>query len=201
MWLIDEAAYALAALDRSDEAIALMRRLGTLPIAANPALIGPAINYGEILWDAGRFADALEHLRRLEAGSAQYANDYGKMWIAAGTTCALASLGRQAEAAPQLARLRAQADVNPAALVRALLCMGDDAAAAAVLVQRLGSDDPQGAILALQDYRLSGGAAQQGPHYGRLIALRDRPEVRAALGRVGRVLSLPLARTSLGGEF
>ncbi len=201
MWLINEAAYALAAMDRTDEAVALMRGLGRLPMSANPSLIGPAINATVILGDAGRFAQALEQLRQLETPAGQYANDYGRMWIAAGTACALAGLHREAEAAPQLARLRAQVEANPGALLRALICLRDDNGAAALLVERLGSDDPQNAILALQDYRVSGGPAREESHYARLVALRGRPEVREALGRVGRVLSLPVARSSIAGSY
>jgi hypothetical protein len=67
------------------------------------------------------------------------------------------------------------------------------------MVHRLESDDPGDAILALQDFSLSAGPAQTGALYDRLVALRDRPEVRAALDRVGRVYTLPLARTYWGG--
>src|SRR6185436_6821181 len=104
-------------------------------------------------------------------------------------------LDRGGEAAPQLERLRGQSEVNPAAVTRAYLCVGDSDSAAALMVHRLESDEPDSAILALQDYALSRGSAQQGPLYDRLLALRERPAVHAALGRVGRVMTLPLART------
>jgi len=198
MWLVNESAYALLALGRSDEAVAVMRRLVALPIAGNTALIAPAINHAEILAEAGRYQEALDHARALERDSAQYANDYGKAWISAAIVCALAGLDRSAEAAPELARLRGQSEINPAAATRAFLCVGDDDSAAALMVRRLESDEPDSAILALQDYTLSRGNAQQGPLYRRLTALRDRPAVHAALGRVGRVMTLPLARTYWG---
>ena len=67
-----------------------------------------------------------------------------------------------------------------------------------MLVERLGGDDPAEAILALQDYELSGGVAQASEMYDRLLALRERPAVRAALARVGRSLRLPLARSYWG---
>lgn len=198
MWLVSEAAYALLALGRHDEAAALMRRLVALPIAENSSLIAAAIDYAEILALAGRHQDALDHARALETSGAQYANDYGKAWISAAIVCALAGLDRGAEAAPQLERLRAQSEVNPAALTRAYLCVGDSDGAAALMVHRLESDDPDSAVLALQDYALSSGGAQQGPLFDRLVALRERPAVNDALGRVGRVMTLPLARTYWG---
>lgn len=199
MWVINEGAYALNSLGRGDEAVALMRRLLALPIAQNIALIGPFINQAEILNGTGRYGEALDHARLLERDDARYANDYGKMWISSAMVCALAGLNRTAEAAPQLERMRAQSEVNPAALTRAYLCAGDDAAAAALMVHRLQSDDPESAILALQTYTLGQGAGPDAALATRLTALRDRPEVRDALGRVGHVLTLPLARTYWGG--
>lgn len=200
MWLINEASYALVDLRRNDEAVALMRPLAAMPIADNIDLIGPSINFSVVLWDTGRHADALAHATRLEREPPNHANDYGKMWIASSIVCALARLDRAAEVPPQVARLRAQADVNPAALTRALLCLGDYDAAAAVMVSRLESDDPESAVLALQDYSLGedDDRARGDPLRRSHSILRARPDVSAALARVGRVLNLPLARTYWG---
>jgi len=198
MWLINEAAYANIALGRPDAAVALMRELIRLPIAENIGLVGPSINFAAMLFETGHPAEGLTHARRLEAEGSQYTNDYGKMWIASAITCALARLDRGAEAGEQIERLRAHAEVNPAALTQAYLCLGRDDDAAALMIERLGRDDPTPAILALQDYERSRGPAQTGDLYDRLVALRERPDVRAALERVGRVLSLPLARSYWG---
>jgi len=195
MWLINEAAYAMATLGREGDALALMRRLAGLSIDDNGALIGPAINYSLMLWDAGRYGDSLNQATRLDRAGDHYASQFGQMWIASSIACALAGLGRPAEAAPQIERLAAHAELNPTALMRAYLCLGRDDDAAALLVHELDGDDPQAAILALQDYQRARGIAQTGPIYERLAALRARPEVQAALARVGRVLSLPLSRT------
>jgi tetratricopeptide (TPR) repeat protein len=204
MWVLNEAAFALAALGRRDEALALMERIATLPLADNPGLISMRINHLELLWDAGRHEEVLRRAAALDPGIENYANDYGQMWIASSRVCALASLGRRAETTELLARLVALRDTNGPALSRAYLCLGDDAAAAALLVHRLESDDPHSVILALQDYALTGPpAAAQQPTRAlstRLLALRERPEVRAAFDRVGRNLSPPLAR-SYWGDF
>jgi len=198
-WLINEGAYALLELDRKEQAVALMRRLVALPIARDGSLISQFINHAEILSAAGRHAEALDHARMLERDHAHYASDFGKMWISSAIVCALAGLNRSAEAGPQLERMRALSDANPAALTRAYLCVGDDEAAAALMVHRLQSDDPESAVLALQNYALSHGEGQEGPLFDRLTALRERPAVRDALARVGHVLTLPLARTYWGG--
>jgi hypothetical protein len=195
MWLINEAAQALVTLGRDNEALGLMRRLAALPIESNGALIGPRINYALMLWETGRFGDSLDQALRLDREADRYANDFGKAWIASSLVCALARLNRGAEAGPQLARLRADAELNPTALMRAYLCLGQDDDAADLLVHRLESDDPNGALLSLQDYRPSQGIAQAAPLHDRFMALRERPAVRAALERVGRVLDLPLSRT------
>jgi tetratricopeptide (TPR) repeat protein len=199
MWVINEGGYALVDLGRGDEAVAMMRRLLALPVAQNIDLIGPFINHAEILNAAGRYAEALDHARRLQQGDARFANDFGKMWISSSIVCALAGLNRSAEAAAELARMRPQSEVNPAALTRAYLCAGDDDAAAALLVHRLQSDDPESAILALQTYSLGQDVGPEAALATRLTALRERPAVRDALARVGHVLTLPLARTYWGG--
>lgn len=199
MWLINEAAYALSALGRDADAMRLMERLVALPVADNVSLISAFINRNDILFAAGRYEEALAWGQRLDRDYSRFASDYGKMWIAAGLVCAYAGLNRSAEAAPQLERLRTTGSTaNPAALTQAYLCAGDSDAAAAVLVHRLESEDPDSAILALQDFSIADRADAMKPVVDRLIALRERPAVRDALGRVGRVLPLPLARAAVG---
>ena len=198
MWLVNEAGYALIALGRNEDAVRLTQKLVALPLAGNGALIGPSINHSILLYETGHFAEALAHAQRLDRDAGTIANDFGKMWIASSIVCSLAGLHRTAEAAPQLERLRAQRELNPGALMRAYLCLDDLDAAAALMVHRLESDRPEEAILALQNYTLAHGDSQRSPLYDRLTALRDRPAVHAALDRVGRVMTLPLAGTYRG---
>lgn len=198
-WLINEGGDALLALGRTDQAMALMTRLVALPIGRDSTMISQFINHLEMLVDVGRYAEALDRARALEGNGAQYASDFGKMWISASIVCALAGLNRSAEAATELEHMRARSDANPAALTQAFLCVGNVDAAAALMVHRLQGDDPESAVLALQNYALSHGVGQEGPVFARLTALRERPEVRDALGRVGHVLTLPLTRSYWGG--
>lgn len=198
VWVVNEAVFAMAALDRYDDAIALMNRVAALSVAANPELISLRINHLELLWEAGRHEEALRRAAVLDADAGRFASDYGKMWIAAARVCALAGLNRGGEAAPQVARLRALSEVNPSALSRAYLCLGDEAAAGALMVTRLEAADPDPAIMALQDYSLGRSHGGDVALAARLAALRDRPEVRAAFDRVARRLTLPLARTYYG---
>lgn len=198
IWLVNEAAYALLALGRRSEAVSLMSRLVAMDMAANPELIGPSINHSVVLWRAGRFDEALAHAQRLDREAQQYANDYGRMWIASSVVCSLASLDRGAEAAPWLRRMQAQADSNAAALTRAYLCLGDMDAAEALLVRRLESAEPESALLALQRYAVAVPGDEVERLYSRLEQLRDRPAVRQAVDRVGRILNLPLSRIYWG---
>ena len=198
MWLINEAAYALTALERRQEGLALMAQAAALPLADHPYAISISINYAEMLTQAGQPEAGLEHALRLQREAGEYSSDYGEMWISAWIACALAQLGRSAEAAPEIERMRPRADVNQAALTMAHLCLGDDHSAAALIVRRLEGDDPVAAVLALQDYTLSRGIAQAGPLQQRLLTLRQRPDVRTALHRTGRTLALPLARSYWG---
>ena len=196
MWIVNEAAYALLEAGRPAEAARLLAGLTSLPMERHGYLISSMINHGEILVQADRPAEALEHARRLERDFARYASDYGNMWIRATIVCALARLDRGAEAAPTLATMRAAETANPAALTRAYLCVNDLDAAERLIITRLGSDEPEEAVMALQTYGLD---RTPGALEARLLAVRERPAVRAALDRVARLVELPLARTYWGG--
>ena len=200
MWVINEAAYVLLELGRGDEAISLMERLLAMSVEEHGDLIGPFINHAIILNDAGRPVEALAHAARLERDFSQYANDYGKLVVAAARVCSLAALNRGAEAAPLMERLRAAEEDQLGLLTDAHLCLGDTAAAEAVVLRRLGGEGAEAVLLAMQDYQLEAeGPASVDPIDERLRSLRDRPAVRAAIERVGRVLQVPLARMAHGG--
>lgn len=199
MLVVNEAAFALLSLGREDEAIAVMERVAELSVADNPYLMGLFINRSVILLEADRPAEALALTTRLDREFSQFTNDYGKMWIAASTVCALAALGRSAEALPTVERLRTGFDNNPSALTIALLCLNDLDAVEAVVIRQLEGDDPETMVVALQNYTRSPEVASgPSPLYQRLQAVRERPAVRAALERVGRILDLPLSQTYWG---
>jgi len=200
MWVINEAANALLSLGRNDEAVAVMESLLALPVAENTELIGPFINHATVLLEAGRPAESLAYAERLEREFSRFASDYGKKVIAVSIVCALAELDRADEARPMMERLRS-GENGLGLLTDAYLCLGDTDAAEATVIRRLESEDPDSMVLAFQDYQVaSEGAARGDPSVDRLMSLRERPAVRAALNRVGRVLQLPLARLELGGN-
>ena len=180
MWLVNEAGYSLLDLTRDEEAIALLRRLFGLPLADSPGLVGPAINHGVVLFEAGRYADALAYARELEPLVSPYANDFGKLWVASNIVCSLARLDRAAEAGPWLTRLREGVETNGGALTRALLCLDSLDEAEAVVIRRLQAEDPEIVLLGLQDYQL-----------------RSARQPQTALERAGR--APPAASGARGG--
>lgn len=197
MWVVNEAAYALLSLGRNDEAVALTAALAALPIAERPDLIGPSINHSVVLLRAGRNDEALAHATRLDRDFAQHANEFGRMWMAASAVCALERLGRRSETAPWLRRLRDGREANGAALTRAYLCLNDLDAAEALVLRRLRGSDSEALVRAFQDFQLAS-AVPEDPVATRFAALRERPAVRAAIERIGRILPLPMARAYWG---
>lgn len=198
-WVVNEAAYALQQLDRHAEAVALMDKLLALGFDKHPMLVSMNINFIGILNEAGLHQRALDHSLRIAQREAEYANDYGKMWMAEGTVCSLAALGRVADAAPHLERLRASGDTNHAARTRAMLCTGDLDGAERLLIERLASTEATQALQAVQDFTIAGRASPMTraveERWRQVIA---RPAVQQSIARVGRSMKLPLARSYWG---
>jgi tetratricopeptide (TPR) repeat protein len=197
-WIVNEAAYALSDLGRSGEAVALMEKLLALGLQKHPALISMAINHGEMLTSAGRFADAVAHESKLSE-SGKLASPYGYMWIWSLAACGHLFGNDAAAAQPWLDKLAKNSADNEAAHMRALLCANDMTGAEKLLLHRLKGEDAGGVLLRLQTFEV--GAIPSAP--GKLIdtrlkALRERPAVRAAIAATGRILSLPLPKTYWG---
>jgi predicted Zn-dependent protease len=198
-WLVNEAGYALLAAGRTDEALALMQRLIALDVEKHSYLVSMSINYAEMLNNAGRFREALAHAEALSA-KPKLASPYGLMWIWQSAACANLLAGDAAAAAPWLARLKEKAADNRPAYMRALLCANDLDGAERLLVERLGNaEDAPRALVGLQDYRPEPDYSQSRKILReRLMAVRARPAVQAAVARVGRILTLPLSQVYWG---
>jgi len=192
-WLVNEAAFALNTLGRSDEAVALMEKLIALDIGKHPYLINMAINHGDLLIAAGRHADAARYSEALFATGKAGASPYGQMWMWANAACSHAHAGWPDQAAPWVDRLNAGSDDNPSAHLEALLCLGDLDSAEPLMLKRLDSDDADELLVDLQDYTL-GGRGIDPSLAARMASLRARPAVAAAIARRGRLLKLPLSR-------
>lgn len=198
-WIVNEAAYALLALDRASEAVALMDRLVALGLRENEDLISMAINRSEILLGAGRYRDAADYAVSLFSNHSNLASPYGHMWMWSSAACGHLLAGDAKAAQPWLDRLRKGERDNPAATMRGHLCANDLGAAASAIIGRLNGDDPASMLVALQDYRVQ---EYRSPARklveARLNEVARRADVQAAIARRGRVLKLPLSRIYWG---
>jgi hypothetical protein len=192
-WAVDEAANDLVGAGRPDDAVALMRRLLALGTEAHPILVNMEINLTQHLNSAGRFDEAATAAARLDKEVGKLASPYGYMWIWSNASCAR-SLGKTpGEAAPWLARLAAHSADNRNAHLNGLLCAGDVAGAERILLERLAGDEAATTLAELQDYRLEPKSLAFASVDARMAELKARPHVQAAIERIGRIMSLPLA--------
>jgi tetratricopeptide (TPR) repeat protein len=194
-WLLNEKAYALYDLNRADEARAVFGNSIAVGEHGNWS-VSQVINFAQSLETEGRGADALEVLRTVGEASA-----YGDMWTASVRACAADQTGDTAARDQALAFLREHRDDNVAALTRALICVNDLDGVAALFIERLNDqDDREGALIALQQFRQL--ETRQMPRetllMERLAQVRNRPDVQAAVGAVGRIENIPLFATYWG---
>jgi tetratricopeptide (TPR) repeat protein len=201
-WLINEAAFAYAALGQYDQAVELMARLTRLRQPRFGDAIGTQINYAALLFDAREPAAALAQIdsiiRDLRAGASPGA----WMWMASTQACAFVSLQQNARALEVIESMERYRGAGGAPLMRALLCANQLDRAEALLLDRLRSRDRDWLLLALQDYQLTKSSrGLEAVIHERFLRLRDRPSVRAAIERVGVILRLPLARTYYGAMY
>jgi hypothetical protein len=161
-----------------------------------------AINHGaSVLPDAGRHAEAVEWATRLDRERPKYASTFGRMWIWSSIVCNLAAQKKDGEAAPWLEKIKALSSDNRRAHLQALICLDRTEEAERLMIARLSEPDPSLAVIAMQDWERT---PPESPFTLRLRErwdrLRNRPAVREAFDKVGRRLSLPLAR-SYWGDF
>ncbi|KSB90566.1 hypothetical protein AS593_21535 [Caulobacter vibrioides] len=165
--------------------------------AEGPDKISQNVNRAAALLVQNRPAEALE---ALDAIPADYGTPYGRMVTVGNRLCALALLDRRPEAEAELARLQPGWRDAPGAVVSGLACLRRDDEAAAVLIRWL--EDPALRADALAEFRTGSrsagakAAAAKAPPLLRRPDLKQRPDVQAALAKVGR----PLAH-GMGGEF
>lgn len=191
-WLLNDRAYALYDLGRFEEALATMRQAAGATEKGD-ANVSQTINLALMLVSTERPEEALTALKPFGAGLR--ASAYGDMWAKAAEACALAALDRKAELGKALAWMRPRENDNPAAHARARLCAGDLDAAAAVYVRRLADPEQRsGALESLSEFDPPAVVAPEVRRLQqRLDQVRARPDVKAAIARVGRVERVPLS--------
>jgi transglutaminase-like putative cysteine protease/tetratricopeptide (TPR) repeat protein len=187
-WLVDAYANVLQSQGKPGEALAAFDDLMKMGIDNYPWLVSLAINRATVLNAMGRHGEVLTALAELEVAGKP--SPYGRRWMDAEKACALHGLGRGAEAAPLERAMALDPSVNPEALTRATACRGDVAAVAAQLVARLDDEYRRDGVLG--QFLPSTDSPLGMPFEARVQAVmkqaRARPEVQAALRRVGRTI-------------
>ncbi|MDJ0919285.1 MAG: hypothetical protein QNJ05_16115 [Woeseiaceae bacterium] len=138
------------------------------------------------------------------------ASPYSRMWVHASIVCANVMGEPISEYSGSEAYLLRYERDNPAALIQSYLCKNDMAKAGRLMVKRL--EDPQQRIRALLylQYTTSDWESERKTHthettdglspghimWHRFDELRGRADVQQAVGRVGRILVIPLHNSS-----
>lgn len=192
VWLANDRALVLFELGRFDEAVAAMEAAAAKDEDGGPN-VSQAINLSGLQNSTGRFGAALATLSVFDKEK-RSVSPYGLMWIEAERACALFGLGRGAEAAPAMAYTAEHAKENDGARAKALLCADDQAALATAVRERLASADRRDeALMWLSRYKWTATRTAFDLQLGdRLEALRQRPDVRAAIDTAGRIQDVPV---------
>lgn len=200
-WLVNEAAYAELDLGMGEEAISRMDRLVSLGLASNPSLVSMAINRLAVMEAAGDPARTLAEAESLAAQLQNYASPYGHMWVWSIAACVAYRTGDPERAEFWLSRVEELREENLSALMRSQLCMNDLDAAEALAIERLEGDSPETMLSAFQETSVE---VRLTPYnetmLERLLAVRDRPAVRAAIEEVGSIRRFAVS-TGYWGNF
>jgi tetratricopeptide (TPR) repeat protein len=185
-WWWDSLGRAYTTLGRYDEALSAFQKGGSQKEGGS-LNFSQLINLAAMQNDFGRGEEALKTLKAFD-DPARKGSPYGVMQIHIVRACGFATAGRPAEAAADLAFIKAHDKDDPAALGDTLLCLGDMDGAAAAFIARLDDPDRRAAALrTLSDFDAPPASKPIGVGSKRLPALKQRPDVKAAIARAGGV--------------
>lgn len=183
-WLLNNRAMARFRLGQTDQAIADMRRASAQG-AGDAVNVGTGLNLGALYCALGRADDARAAVATVPEADM---SDFGRAVRAVQQVCAAVITGDAAQQAQAMAFLRAHRRDIPESYFDALLLLGRLDEAAAQLIAELDDPDRRGDRLAQAQDTL------QAPEYdgnrrwrASYRALLARPDVHAAIERVGRI--------------
>jgi tetratricopeptide (TPR) repeat protein len=180
-FLLNSRSTALMHLGRYDEAVQQLQRGAQLPHKRD--LVSQPINLALMLCDLDRPEEALQALPVSE-----HTSGYGKMLIALAQLTAAVERGVGADADKALSYLREHRKDSPWALQAGLLRAGALDEAEHEFLLRLNDPAERTSMLVeAQDYFDAKLPPRSSEWRNRFNALRDRPEVRAAIAQVGEI--------------
>jgi hypothetical protein len=181
-------ATALERLERWDEAVAQMSAASLLPEKYG-GNVSQIIDLGMLYCDLGRPKDGLSAIAKMTATM----SPFGVMHLEYVRLDASIQLGDSEQAARSLAYLHAHRADAPVSYKYALLITNDvDQAAAGVIRALLGKDERQEALLNVQLFAPIPDTPRNVALEARRRAVINRPDVQAAIQKVGRVDSYRL---------
>lgn len=182
VWVLDSRAEALAGLGRWDEALKQRVRAARRPERGGMN-VSQVINLGGLYIVLGRPDDALEAVTELGSTS-----PYGRMQLEHVQLEAAVQRNDAEGVRKHLAYMREHRNDAIGTFQEALLGSGDMDGAASLLIERLGRDDWRGdALVDMQDYAETPATPFLARRRSQWKALAARPDVQAALSKVGRI--------------
>ncbi len=175
---------ALQALGRFEEARDQLEVASFLPEAGMPN-VDEVVALGDLYTDLGRPADALRVLAVMDA---REASPYGHMQVMAVRLEAARQLNDASLRATCLKYLREHARDDPDTLQWSLVTLGESAEALTLLRARLADERQRSdALVSVQHYASTATTPVLAEQLRRREAFLERADVRAAVGRVGRI--------------
>ncbi|MDR3513795.1 MAG: DUF3857 domain-containing protein [Caulobacteraceae bacterium] len=181
---------ALLMLGRTDEAVKAQQRAAA-HAEHGGSNVSQTLDLAGRLNGLGRPQDALDAIDEFDPTNA---SPFGLMVWQETQACAYAQLNDKGKLTTAMAYLHAHAKDGPRLVESAQLCADDADGVAKTIIDALHDPDTRAAALAgLQDYADSPGVtAWNLKLLERWKAVRSRPDVQAAIAKVGRIESYPI---------
>lgn len=181
-------AQALAALGKLPEAAARLQPFAALDPSRSPSTASGLVNLAELLDESEREDEALTVARAALAAPGGAFSTWGIGWLRRTEACALAALGRSAEANAVGDGLKRDAAGNPAAAIEALLCLRRNDEAAMLAVTSLATVEGAGALADQFQPKGALWAARPSRLRDLWMPFRQRTDVKAAFEKAARIL-------------
>jgi tetratricopeptide (TPR) repeat protein len=194
IWWWNQLADAYRDLGRYNDAVAALQT-GAQGREHGGVNVSQTLNLAEMQMTYGHDADALKTLAAFTPGPAN-TSPYGMMVFTFDRGCARFRTGDLAGAAADRAYAVAHEADLPGNTELLLACMGDLDGAAAVLIRRLNDPGEQvDALLELSEFDAPPVSNPADPFDARLLQIKARPDVAAAIARAGGTRRFHLQRT------